>query len=113
MLNRIKKSLNEGAKSVKWIASFLSERARAETSIAKLLYASRKLEAKLDEHYINVGKRVLELKGKTEKMVLKDFIILQMISEVEHIRAEIADLKLGAQELGKPPESLKDDQETE
>ncbi len=113
MLNKIKKSLNEGAKSVKWIASFLAERTRAETNMAKLLYASSKLEAKLDEHYIDIGKRVLELKGQTEKMVIKDFIILQMISEIERIRAEIADLKQGARELGNPTELRTEEQESE
>ena len=104
MLNRIKKSLNEGVKSVKWFAAFLSERTKAETSIARLLYESSKLETKLDELYRDLGMRVLEIKEKGEKEVLKDFIILQTINEIKKYREEIEDLKGKARDLGKPGE---------
>ncbi len=104
MLDKIKKSFNEGVKSVKWFAAFLSERTRAETSMAKLLYQSSKLETGLDELYRDIGKRVLELKEKDEKAILKDFIVLQTINEIIKLRGKIDDYKSRANELGKPSE---------
>ncbi len=104
MLDKIKKSFNEGVKSVKWFAAFLSERTRAETSMAKLLYKSSKLETRLDELYRDIGKRVLELKEKDEKAILKDFIVLQTINEIIKLREKIDDYKSRANELGKPSE---------
>ncbi len=104
MLDKIKRSFNEGVKSVKWFAAFLSERTRAETSMAKLLYQSSKLETGLDELYRDIGKRVLELKEKDEKAVLKDFIVLQTINEIIKLREKINDYKSRANELGKPSE---------
>ncbi|MEE8329215.1 MAG: hypothetical protein V3R54_04725 [Thermodesulfovibrionia bacterium] len=102
MLDKIKRSFNEGVKKVKWFAAFLSERTRAETSMAKLLYQSRKLETRIDELYRDIGKRVLELKEKDEKAVLKDFIVLQTINEIIKLREKIDDYKSRANELGKP-----------
>jgi hypothetical protein len=104
MLDKIKKSFNEGVKSIKWVATFLAERTKVETSLARLLYESNKLETKLDELYRDIGKRVLELKEKGEKAVLKDFIILQMINEIKGLREEIEDYKSRAHELSKPRE---------
>lgn len=104
MLDKIRKSLNEGVKKVKWFAAFLSERTRVETSIARLLYESNKLEAKLDGLYRDIGKRVLELKEKGEKAVLKDFIILQMINETKGLKDEIEDYKSRAHDLSRPTE---------
>jgi hypothetical protein len=51
MIERIRKNLGEGLKSIKWIATFIAERTKAETSIAKYMYESSKLESKLDELY--------------------------------------------------------------
>lgn len=104
MLDKIKKSFNEGVKSIKWVATFLAERTKVETSLARLLYESNKLETKLDELYRDIGRRVLELKEKGEKAVLKDFIILQMINEIKGLKEEIEDYKSRAHELSKPTE---------
>ncbi|MBI4654852.1 MAG: hypothetical protein HY752_07665 [Nitrospirae bacterium] len=106
MLERIRKSFNEGVKSIKWVAIFLAERLKAETSMAKLLYASSKLEAKVDELYRDIGKRVLELKEKDEKAVLKDPFILQAIDEIKRVRDEIDDYKTKAEALSKPQNML-------
>ncbi len=104
MLDRAKKSFAEGVKSVKWFAAFLSERTRVETTRARLLYESRKLENRLEELYCDIGKRVTEIKDKEEKDVLKDFIVLQAISEIKKIREEIDDYRSRANDLNKPEE---------
>jgi hypothetical protein len=104
MLDRIRKSFNEGVKSVKWFATFLAERTRVETSIARLSYESNKLESRVDELYSDVGRRVLELKEKGEKAILKDLVILQAIDEIKRLREQIEDCKSKAYALNKPPE---------
>ena len=104
MLNRVRKNFNEGVKSVKWVATFLADRLKAETTMAKLLYTSSKLEAKVDELYRDIGRRVLELKEKEEKAVLKDFVILQAIEEIKKFREQIEDYKGKAHVLSKPQE---------
>ncbi|MDP3298039.1 MAG: hypothetical protein AAB310_01070 [Nitrospirota bacterium] len=104
MLDKIKKNLNEGVKQVKWFAAFLSERTRVETSMAKLLFESSKLESKLDSFYCDIGKRVLELEGKGEKAILKDFMVVQAIGEVKKLKEQIEDYKSRAHALGKVSE---------
>lgn len=104
MIDRIRKSFNEGVKSIKWIATFLAERTRAETSIAKLLYESSKLENKIDELYKEVGKRVLELKEKGEKSVFNDFIIQQALAEIKSLKEEVDEYKSKAKKFTKLPE---------
>lgn len=91
MIEKIRKSFNDGVANLKWLANFLAERTRAETSIFKLRYESSRLENKIDELYKDVGKRVLEIKEKEEKNVFKDFIILQTIDEIKGLRKEIDD----------------------
>ncbi len=104
MIDKIRKNFNEGVKSVQWIATFLAERLKAETSMAKLLYTSSRLEAKADELYRNIGRRVLELKEKGDKAVFKDFIILEAMEEIKRLNTEIEALKRKAQALSKPPD---------
>jgi hypothetical protein len=93
MIDRVKKSFQEGIKSVKWFSAFLAERTKAEASMARLLYESNKLETRLDGLYRDLGMRVLELKGREEKDVLKDFIVLQTINEITKLKEEIEDYK--------------------
>ena len=104
MIERIKKSLNEGVKVIKWIAAFLAERTKAETSIAKLLYKSNKLERRMDELYIDIGKRTLELREKGEVSVFKDFIIQQTAAEIKGLKETAEEYKSKARDLSKLPE---------
>ena len=102
MLDKVRKNLNEGIKQVKWFAAFLSERTRAEASIARFLYESSKLEARLDELYRDIGKRLLELKDKGEKDIFKDFIIMQTLNEIKKLKEDIRDYRKKADEESKP-----------
>jgi chromosome condensin MukBEF complex kleisin-like MukF subunit len=104
MIEKIRKSLNEGYKILKWMASFLAERTRAETSIAKLLYEINKLERKMDELYIEVGKRVIELREKGEETVFNDFIIQQTSAEIRDLQESVEEYKEKAKTLNKLPE---------
>lgn len=102
MFDRIRKNLNEGIKQVKWLAAFLSERTKAEASIARLLYESSKLETKLESLYGEIGRRVLELKERGEKDVFKDFMVLQTINEIKMLGEQIKDYQKKADEESKP-----------
>jgi len=104
MIDRIRKSFNEGVKSVKWFAAFLAERTKIETSIARLFYESNKLESRINELYSDIGRRVLELKEKGEKAIFNDLVILQAIDEIKRLREQIEDYKSKAYALSKPPE---------
>jgi PHP family Zn ribbon phosphoesterase len=102
MLEKVRKSFQEGVKSVKWFAAFIAERTRAEASVARLLYESSKLENRLDDLYRDIGKRVQELKDKEDKEVLKDFIVLQTLNEIKKLKEDIEDYKKRAQDHSKP-----------
>jgi hypothetical protein len=102
MLDRIKKNFNEGVQNIKWFATFIAERTKVETSIARLLYESKKLETEIDVLCSEIGKRVLELKEKGDKEVLKDFIVVQAMSEIKKIRDQIEDYNNKAHALSKP-----------
>lgn len=104
MINKVKNSFNTGLLRIKWIATFVAERTRAETSAAKLLYESHKLEDKIDDLYKDIGKRVLELKEKDEKDIFQDFIVQQALSEVKNLKQSVEDYKSQAKDINKLPE---------
>lgn len=101
MINKIRRSLKEGLKHVKWITMFLAERTKAETSITKLMYESSKLESKLDDLYRDIGKRALELREKGEDAIFSDFIIQQAVAEIKDLRDAVNDYKNRAKDLSK------------
>lgn len=103
-MNKLKDSFNTGLMRVKWIATFVAERTKAETSVVKLLYESSKLESRIDDHYREIGKRVLELKEKDETDVFQDFIIQQALSEVKNLEASVEDYRKKAKNTNKLPD---------
>ena len=104
MINKVKDSFNTGLMRVKWIATIVAERTKAETSVVKLLYESSKLESKMDDLYRDIGKRVIELKEKGEKEVYQDFIIQQALNEVKDLRDAVKDYGKQAKNINKLPE---------
>ncbi len=106
-MDRVKKNLTTGLTRVKWIAGFVADRTKAETSVAKLLYESSKIEGKVDDLYREVGKRVMELKSKggpEEKDVLKDFVVQQALDEIKHLQETVTDYRSEAKNINKLPE---------
>jgi hypothetical protein len=107
MKEKVRKSLTKGLTRVKWIATFIAERTRAETSVAKLLYESCKLEDKMDGLYRDIGKRVMELKeksGEEEKDVFQDFIVQQALDEIRNLKESTDDYKDQARNINRLPE---------
>lgn len=104
MIDRIRKNLDRGLDQVKWFATFLAERTRAETEIAKLLFESTRIEGKIEDLYRDIGKRVLEIKEKGEKAIWKDFVIQQALDEIKHLREAAEEYRNQAKDLSKLPE---------
>ncbi len=104
MINKVKDSFNTGLMRVKWIATLVAERTKAETSVVKLLYESSKLESKIDNLYRDIGKRVIELKEKGEKEVYQDFIVQQALNELKDLRDAVKDYGKQAKNINKLPE---------
>lgn len=107
MIDRVKSNLATGLTRFKWIATFLAERTRAGTSVAKLLYESSKLGERIDDLYREIGRRVMELKEKGEhkkKDVYSDFIVQQALDEIRDLKENVDDYKSKARNINKIPE---------
>ena len=104
MINRIKSSLNTGLMRIRWIAVFLAERTKAETTIVKLMYESSKIEDRIDHLHRDIGKRVLELKEKGDESVFQDFLVQQALAEVKNLQEEVAEYKKEARSHSELPE---------
>jgi len=104
MIGKTKENLNKGLTRLKWVATFVAERARAETSVARLMYECHKLQSREEDLLKDIGKRVIELSEKGEKDVFGDFVIKQALSEIKDIRETIEDYKKKAKDINKLPE---------
>ena len=107
MKDKVKQSLTTGLTRIRWIAAFIAERRRAETSVGKLLYESSKLENRMDGLYRDIGKRVMELKEKNddeEKDVFSDFIVQQALDEIKNLKETTGDYREQARNINKLPE---------
>ena len=105
MIDRVKNNLATGLTRAKWIATFLAERTRAGTSVAKLLYESSKLRERIDDLYRDIGRRVMELKEKDgDKDVYSDFIVQKALDEIRNLKEDVDDYKDQARKVNKIPE---------
>ncbi len=99
---RVRRNFSEGVKTIKWAASLVAERTKAETSIAKLLYETSKLERKIEELHKSIGKRLHEMHASGERLMLKDEIITRALSEIDTLDNEVKALREKAAEMSKP-----------
>ena len=107
MKDNVKKSLTTGMARMKWIASYVARRTKAETSAAKLLYESSKIENKIEDIYMDIGKRVVELKEKNNKDetdVFRDFIIQQSLDEIKNMKETMNEYRKQAKDANKVDE---------
>jgi len=99
MLNRLKNNFDRGIEKIKWFSSVLSERLKIEFIVIKLLFQSDKMEKKRDELFKKIGQRVYEIKGNSDRHVLKDKFISESMGEIEKINSEIDNTKKKASEI--------------
>jgi hypothetical protein len=99
MWTKIKRNFENGVAKIKWFSSLLSDRAKIEISVMKLLYESDQMEKKRDELLKTIGRRVFELKENSDRHIMKDRVIAESISEIEQISGEIETTKKKASEI--------------
>jgi predicted transcriptional regulator len=99
MLKRLKNNFDSGIEKVRWFSSLLSERLKIEYLVMKLLYQSEQLEKRRDELMKTIGQRVYDLKGHSDRYILKDMVIIEALSEIEKINSEIDLTKKKASEI--------------
>jgi len=104
MFKRLKDSFDGGIDKIKWFSSLFSDRLKIEYSVMKLLYQSDQMEKKKEDLMRTIGQRVFELKGYSDRYILKDDIIVEALHELEKINSEIEEIKKKASEMSKVEE---------
>ena len=99
MLDRTIKSFASGVNRVKWIATFLAERTKAETSIAKTLFQKGRIENKIDDLYRDIGRRVIQLSEKGEAEVFEDPVVQNALSELKGMKEAADEYKTQADNI--------------
>lgn len=100
MLAKVKKSFEEGLGTLRWFASVLGERLRAEAAVIRLLWQSGAVEKKRDELMKQLGERVFELRKVEGVNIYQDRKSIETLKEVEGLESEIKELRRRASELG-------------
>lgn len=95
--DRIKKSLDSGLEKVTNVSKVVSERARIEASVARLLIDKGTLEAKEGRCRKKLGERVFMLWEQHSDDILGDPVVMESIVEISEIREELGTLKLNIQ----------------
>ncbi|HYA12343.1 MAG TPA: hypothetical protein VEF37_05165 [Thermodesulfovibrionales bacterium] len=99
MWKKSKENFERGIEKIKWFSTLLSDRLKMEYSVMQLLYQSEQMQKKRDELMKTIGQRIYELKGHSDRHVLKDRVIEDALSELEKISSEIESTKKKASEI--------------
>ncbi len=99
MFRKLKNNFDNGIEKIKWFSSLFSDRLKIEISVMKLLFQSEQMEKKRDELMKTIGRRVYELKEHTDRLILKDRVIMDTFSEIEKISNDIEATKKKASEI--------------
>jgi hypothetical protein len=92
MLEKTKKNFATGVARVKWMAGFLAERAKTETSLAKTSFEKNRIQGNIDELYRVIGKRVAALQDSGGAEVVNDAAVQQSLTEVRALEEKLRDL---------------------
>ncbi len=101
MWKRIKDNFDSGTEKVKWFSSLLNERVKIELSLFSLLYQSAEMEKKRAAFAKTIGERVFELRDASERHILRDHVIIEALTSMERLDAEIEDMRKKAAEIEK------------
>jgi hypothetical protein len=104
MFKKLKESFDGGVEKIKWFSSLFSDRMKIEYSVMKLLYQSDQMEKKKEDLMKTIGKRVFELKGYSDRYIMKDNVIAEALHELQKINSEIEAVKKEASEMSKVEE---------
>ena len=92
--DRIKKSLDSGIEKVYRVSKVVSERARIEAAVARLLIEKGRLEAKQDKACGRLGERVYALWEQKGESVFGDPEVADALREVADLKEEIETVKI-------------------
>jgi hypothetical protein len=99
MWKKLKENFDRGIEKIKWFSILLSDRIKTEYSVIKLLYQSEQMKKKRDELLKTIGERIYELKGHSDRSLLKDRVIADALDELDKINSEIESTKKKASEI--------------
>lgn len=92
--DRIKRSLDNGIEQVMKVSKVVSERARVEAAVARLLIEKGGLESKADRSFKQLGERVFFLWEQKTGGVMNDQEVMEAVRELSDIKSEIEGLNL-------------------
>jgi hypothetical protein len=99
MWKKIRDNFDRGIEKIKWFSMLLSDRIKIEYSVIKLLYHSEQMKKKRDDLLKAIGERIYELKGHSDRSILKDSTIANALDELDKINIEIESTKKKASEI--------------
>jgi len=97
--DRIKRSFDEGVETVVKVSGKLSERARIEAAVARLMIDKGTLETKLSRLHQRLGDRIYFLWEQKSRTVMKDPDVLETLREIERVNEEITGLQLNIKKV--------------
>ena len=104
MLENTKKSLATGITRVKWMASFIADRTKEETSRARNYFEKSKRENRMDDLCREIGRRVVQLNEQGDKEIMNDSVIQKSFREIQEIKKTTADRQTNSDHSGFPSE---------
>jgi hypothetical protein len=93
LFDKARRSFDSGVERVRWFATFVNARARAELAVFRLMADAGKLERERDRHEREIGARVFELRDRGEINVFRDASVSAAMKEIERINQELLTLK--------------------
>lgn len=101
MWKRVRDSFEGGIEKIRWFSTLLNERVKVELSLFKLLNRSSEVEKKRDSILKAIGARVLELRDKSERNILRDPSIIELMNQLKTIENEMEEIRDKVLELSK------------
>lgn len=91
-------NIHKGIEKINAVAAVFSERMRAEISIVRLRIRVDDVQARIDEQYRTIGRKVVDLSSrdelpKTGGQLLEDAVIAAAMTDIVARKKDIEDLK--------------------
>ena len=96
--DRVRRDLEDGIGTVKWLGRFLAERTRVETALAKVLYDAQKIRKKIEDRYLELGESIYELRD--DRQALDNATIRDLLGQIQTLKEELDHCLVRARELG-------------
>ncbi len=97
--DRVKKSLDGGVEKVTRVSKVLSERARIEAAVARLLIDKGNLETREEKAVGRLGGRVYLLWEQKTRGIMRDPEVLDALREISGLREEISQINLAVHKV--------------